>query len=1179
MTEADMQKILKRLSSLLLAIVMFFGITAVVNRASVEYIVAEASEGSYYSTITAQGGTQLLGQLHDLISTTHKTYTTYTDCKTPAKVILTDPGSNSSSVMEFYSQADIASSWGAGASGTWNREHVWCQSLSNGLWGETGGGADMHHIRPVESALNSTRNNNRYGLVNDRENRKVYYKDASKNQVALGGYNIGNAVFEPIDEVKGDVARIVMYVYTHYNTYSNVGGTVNGSGNSGYYGTLKFMNVMYTDSESEAISLLLDWNESDPVDDIEVTRNEAVYKIQGNRNPFIDHPEYADAIWGNDTSVELESISLNKTSLSLTEGKSEQLTVTPNPSLASASVTWSSSNEEVATVSASGVVTAKKAGTAQITATSIVNPNIKATATVTVERSNYFSAEITLDSFAVTSGYGFKSWSAGGISGIAFIYGGSSTYPVSGRLQFNKNQASYYLASTSPTSAPIKAVTVKSPEGTNDREWKLLTSTTAYGEVSGKPTNGNDRGTKTVTSNGVTWTVDGKDTYFALTYELSGSSGAGYIESIVVEYGDGITVPEPPVELESLEMHPEAYTLTEGESVKLFVTGEPEGANTQVTWSSSDESIAKVTQDGTVTALKEGSVTITATSKEKSSITATCAVTVKAETVTPPVTELENLVMHPESRTLNEGESVKLFVTAQPAGANSEVVWSSSDESIAQVTQDGTVTAVKAGTVTITATSKEKSSVTATCAVTVKTETVTPPVTELKNLVMHPESRTLTEGESDKLYVTAQPAGANDKVTWSSSDESIAKVAPDGTVTAVKAGTAVITATSKENPAITATCAVTVVAETGEVPPEPPTVLESITINKSSLSLEEGEYIHLTVTCTPADAEADLIWISSDDGVAVVAQDGTVIAIKAGTATVTAASKSNPEIKASVTVTVTAKEVVTPEPPAVLEGISISPSSLTLEEGEYKHLAVTCTPADAEADLIWISSDDGVAVVAQDGTVIAIKAGTATVTAASKSNPEIKASITVTVTAKQVVTPEPPKELEEVAINPSSVILREGKYVKLNLTCTPADAGVSVVWSSSDESVAVVAQDGTVIAVKAGTAIITVTSKTNPEITATCEVTVKANEPQPDRAKLAAFHNAVEAISDDGTLSERLASINEAIDKYNELSEADRTQATADITELQSAIEKYKKDVNSYNQKAEAAEKNAWGRR
>ena len=531
-----MQKIFKRIWSFGLAALMCLGIAAVANGASAEVIIADAAT-DYYAAITATGGNDLLGQVHDLITTTHTKYTSYDDCKNPTYVKKTDPGTDGQ-LMEFYAQANLSSTWQSGAVGTWNREHVWCQSLSNGMWGTSGGGSDLHHIRPTESRVNSTRGNNRYGKANN--GKEAWYKDASGASIALAGYYVGNTIFEPLDNVKGDVARIVMYVYTHYNSYGNVNGTTNGNGSSNYFGKLQFSSIMYANSESAAIELLLQWNALDPVDEIETTRNDAVYAIQGNRNPFIDHPEYADAIWGDgtitpDPSVELKSISLNKTSLTLSEGRSERLTVTPNPSNASVSVDWSSSNTAVAIVSASGEVTAKAVGTATITATCKANPSIKATAQVTVEKSQSKIITITTNSFTLSSSYGFQTWSEGGVSGTAFIYGGNSA-----SMQFNKNKSSYYLASTTAGPGAIKSVTVKaSSESKADRDWKLLTSDTPYGEVEGKPTNGNDQGTKTVTEQGVTWTVSGSDTYFALTYEFptGTQSAAAYLESIEVEYG------------------------------------------------------------------------------------------------------------------------------------------------------------------------------------------------------------------------------------------------------------------------------------------------------------------------------------------------------------------------------------------------------------------------------------------------------------------------------------------------------------------------------------------------------------------------------------------------------------------------------------------------------------------
>ncbi|MBQ7914417.1 MAG: endonuclease [Clostridia bacterium] len=427
-------------------------------------VVASAASDSYYAGITATSGEQLLGQIHDLITKTHTKYTSYNDCKNTTIIKTTDAGSKSGYVMEFYSQADIAGTWGSGNQGTWNREHVWPQSLSNDMWGQSNGGSDLHHIRPVETGLNSARGNNKFDEVTG--GKAVYYEDSNNKNVAIGGY-VASGEFEPLDFVKGDVARIVMYVYTHYNTYSNVGGTTNGSGGS--FGTLKFSNVIGAGSEDACIDLLLKWNREDPVDDIERNRNDAVYKIQGNRNPFIDHPEYADKIWGKST-IAVTSIALSSTSLALKVGGIQTLTVTANPAGASNAVKWTTSNSSVATVS-NGKVTAVGKGTATITATSTENANVKATATVTV--STIAPTSITLSNSNVALSVGdteqitVKVSPTNAVSTVTWSTSDSSVATVSNGKITAVGKGTATITATSTENANIKAtatVTVKQLE-------------------------------------------------------------------------------------------------------------------------------------------------------------------------------------------------------------------------------------------------------------------------------------------------------------------------------------------------------------------------------------------------------------------------------------------------------------------------------------------------------------------------------------------------------------------------------------------------------------------------------------------------------------------------------------------------------------------------------------------
>ena len=637
-----MQKILKKISSLLLAIVMCFGITAVAHGVSSETITVDAATVSdYYSEITAKSGRELSGQLHDLIVSTHTRYTSYNDCKTYAAT--TDPGKGSDTVMELYTQTDINNS-NFDKSGGWNREHVWAQSDSGGLWGTSGAGSDLHHIRPAEKDINNSRGNKKYGEVT---NGTYEYTGTTKIH---GGFS-NSSTFMPMPNVKGDIARIIMYVYLHYNNTSNVGGSKEAGAT---HGTLKFTQIITASNEDAAKKLLLEWNKADPVDDIERARNDAVYGIQKNRNPFIDNESYADAIWGDGTVTPtptpggdtntLTALTINKSTLNLTVGASETLSVTATPSGASNSVTWSSSNSAVATVS-NGNVTAVAEGSARITATSTVNKNITATATVTVTKDssttpprpdNTHSITIDYSSFNNPGGYNVYDWTAGGVSGAAYLYGSA------GQMQFNSSKSSRYVASTTPTPGPITSVTLKLESSSKGWDWQLLTSTSAYSTPSnGNPSGGTDHLTKTANSSGVTWDVSGSDTYFALIYT---GSGVTYIDSIVVTYGTGGSVTpdpdvpvDPSVTLQGLTISHEQCEFEVGDALKLSVIPNPSNADASVTWTSSDTSVATVSADGLVTAVKAGTATITATSTVNPEISVTCQVTVKAaDTPTDP---------------------------------------------------------------------------------------------------------------------------------------------------------------------------------------------------------------------------------------------------------------------------------------------------------------------------------------------------------------------------------------------------------------------------------------------------------------------------------------------------------------------------------------------------------------
>ena len=241
-------------------------------------------------------------------------------------------------------------------------------------------------------------------------------------------------------------------------------------------------------------------------------------------------------------------------------------------------------------------------------------------------------------------------------------------------------------------------------------------------------------------------------------------------------------------------------TLDVGGTATLAATVEPDEASIKnVTWSSDNESVATVDTSGTVTAHSTGNATITATAADGSGEKATCTVTVNAAATV----HVTGVSLDKTSLELTEGDTETLTATVEPSDAtNKNVTWSTSDASIATVT-DGVVTAVAPGTATITVTT-ENGNKTATCAVTVTAATV--PVT---GVTLNKTSTSLYVGDTETLTATVAPDNATDKtVTWTSSNPSVATV-ENGVVTAVSAGTATITVTTDDGTK-TATCTVTV---------------------------------------------------------------------------------------------------------------------------------------------------------------------------------------------------------------------------------------------------------------------------------------------------------------------------------------------------------------------------------
>jgi endonuclease I len=226
-------------------------------------------DSTYYAPAIGKTGTALRTSLHDIID--NHTKLSYDAVWTALKDTDQDPG-NTANVIELYTGRSISKSSNGGSTGNWNREHVWAQSRG-GFTTSAGPGTDLHHIRPEDVTVNSIRGN----------------KDFDNGGTAVSGCNdcwTDSNSFEPRDAVKGDVARMLLYMAIRYE-----GG--DGFNNLEMSSTVGSSSTLIGDLET-----LLAWHAADPVSSFEMRRNDRIHgQWQGNRNPFIDHPEWANAIW------------------------------------------------------------------------------------------------------------------------------------------------------------------------------------------------------------------------------------------------------------------------------------------------------------------------------------------------------------------------------------------------------------------------------------------------------------------------------------------------------------------------------------------------------------------------------------------------------------------------------------------------------------------------------------------------------------------------------------------------------------------------------------------------------------------------------------------------------------------------------------------------------------------
>lgn len=411
----------------------------------------------------------------------------------------------------------------------------------------------------------------------------------------------------------------------------------------------------------------------------------------------------------------------------------------------------------------------------------------------------------------------------------------------------------------------------------------------------------------------------------------------------------------PTINVEEIRVNKTNEEIFVGESFTLTATVLPENAtNKDIKWVSSDEQIA-IVENGVVKGIKAGIATIKAISSDENKI-AECQVTVKKQEVN--VTEIKIV---PASGKIIEGGKLSLSAKILPENAtNKNIKWSSSNINVATV-KDGIVTAISAGTATITAISEDGTKY-GTSEITVEKKEENPKVS-VDSVKLTLQKTKIKIGDKTILQAVVEPENAtNKKIKWISSNPEVATV-KDGIVTAISAGTAQISVTTEDGNK-TATCEVIV---------EKVINVSEIEISYNTKTINTGERFNLDAKITPQNAtNKKIIWTSSNISVATV-KNGEVIGVSNGTALITATTEDGNKT-ATCLVTVKNSNDVS------VKGIELDKKEISMQINDQTNLVATIKPYNAtNKEVKWESSDENIAVVSKDGIITAVSEGTATI--------------------------------------------------------------------------------------------------------------------------------------------------------------------------------------------------------
>ena len=484
------------------------------------------------------------------------------------------------------------------------------------------------------------------------------------------------------------------------------------------------------------------------------------------------------------------------------------------------------------------------------------------------------------------------------------------------------------------------------------------------------------------------------------------------------------------------------------EKLKADVSPSFSTINRPVKWSSSDTNVAKVDSSGNVTSVGGGICKITATTADGTNLSASCDVTVKVAT---------SISLNVTSYTITDTAQTPSFTPKilPENTANKNVIWKSSDTSIATVSSGGVIKAVSNGTCKITATTTDGTNLSASMDIIVDIKA--------KSVALDKTSMQITSKNSiNKLVATVTPSQANQKVAWSSSNGKIATVDSKGRVKAVSNGKCKIIATTTDGTNRTASCDVTVDIK----------FVTGISFDFNSYTITNVNQTPVfNPNITPSDAEdKNVRWSSSNTKVATVSSSGVIKAAGNGTCKITATTTDGTNLSASFNITVNIKATK----------ITLDKTKIELTTGkETEKITSSIEPSIANKAVKYTSSNTSIATVSSDGVVTAVGSGTCRIIATTTDGSKVTASCDVTVNIKTT----------GMKLDKTNYTFNKAETIKINPVITPSKASKKLTWTSSNTKVAIVSSDGKVTPVGKGTCKITATTTDGTNLSSSCNIT------------------------------------------------------------------------------------------